>query len=138
MRTACLAAVLLAAVLLAVATACLAGGGADTPAKKNAAVSLTIDYGDGFQKRYTRLPWREKMTVLDAMLAARKHRRSLKFVYRGRGSSAFLTQIDDLKNEGRGRNWIYRVNKKLADRSMGVKALRAGDQISWKFTRYQP
>jgi len=37
-----------------------------------------------------------------------------------KGETAFLTQIDELENEGRGRNWIYRVNGELAKKSFAI------------------
>jgi hypothetical protein len=99
-------------------------------------VQLVIDYGDGVEKRFTRLPHLNDMTVLDAMQQAAKHKRGIKFEFRGRGATAFLFQIDDLKNQGRGSNWIYRVNGKLAEVGFGVRKLQAGDTVLWKFGSY--
>jgi hypothetical protein len=101
------------------------------------AVRLIVDYGDGVQKHFTQLVWSEKMTVQDAVRAAEQHPRGIKTQQRGRGSTAFLTQIDDLKNEGRGRNWVYSVNDKLADRSFAIFALQAGDTVLWRFGEYR-
>lgn len=98
-------------------------------------VKVVIDYGDGVQKHFTALPWREGMTVRDALHAAQKHPRGVKFQERGSGATAFLTQLDDLKNEGGGRNWIYRVNDQLADRSFAVFPLQVGDAVLWKFEK---
>ncbi len=98
-------------------------------------IALTIDYGDGVQKRFPRLVWKESMTVLDAMQAAQDHPRGITFRYRGRGSTAFLVQIDDLENQGRDRNWLYRINGKLADRSFAVQTLQPKDQITWQFAQ---
>ena len=114
-----------------------AGGQAEEPKPAEASVKLTIDYGDGVQTVFTALKWREGMTVLDAMNDAKKHARGIKFQYRGKGQTAFLTQIADLKNEGRGRNWIFRVNGKLGEASFGVARLKAGDAILWKFGKYR-
>lgn len=100
-------------------------------------VTLTIDYGDGVQKKFSQIPWKAEMTILDVMNRASKHRRGIRFKYRGSGSTAFLTQLDDLANQGRERNWIYRVNGKLGDRSFAVYELRAGDSVLWQFGKYQ-
>jgi hypothetical protein len=100
-----------------------------------AAVRLAIDYGDGVEKHFTSLAWREGMTVLDAMKAAQEHPRGIEFQFRGSGATAFLTQIDDVKNEGAGRNWIYRVNGDLAERGFAVQKLAAGDTVLWKFEK---
>lgn len=96
-------------------------------------IVLTIDYGDGVQKRFPRLAWKESMTVLDAMQAAQDHPRGMTFRYRGRRTTAFLVQIDDLENQGRDRNWLYRINGKLADRSFAVQTVQPKDQITWEF-----
>lgn len=100
-------------------------------------MTLTIDYGDGVQKLFNRIPWKAGMTVLDVMNLASKHRRGIRFKYRGSGSTAFLTQLDDLANQGRERNWIYRVNGKLGDRSFAIFKLQAKDSVLWRFGKYQ-
>jgi hypothetical protein len=127
---------------VALATFVLAGLSAAAAAPESPpaakAVSLAIDYGDGFQKQYASLPWKEGMTVLDALAAARAHPRGITFKHRGSGETALLLQIDDLANErAAGRNWIYRVNGKLADRSFGIYRLQAGDAVLWRFEKYE-
>lgn len=105
------------------------------PAK--ATVGLVIDYDDGVEKHFRHLAWKSGMTVLDVLQAAKQHPRGIQFVYRGQGDTAFLTQIDDLKNEGRGRNWIFSVNGQLGERSFAVTELKASDRVLWKFTQYK-
>lgn len=100
-------------------------------------VELVIDYGDGVQKRFTRIAHVPQMTVLDLLQAAAKHPRGIKFEHRGKGETGFLTRIDELTNEGRGRNWVYRVNDKLGERSFAAETLKAGDVVSWTFGTYQ-
>lgn len=101
-------------------------------------VIMTIDYGDGVEKRFTAIPWRDKMTVLDALEYAQKHRRGIKARIRGRGKTAFLTGIDDLQNQGsRGGNWIYRVNDKLATHSFAIHELNPKDEVLWRFGEYR-
>jgi hypothetical protein len=108
------------------------------PTTKLRSVELVIDYGDGVQKRFLTIPWREKMTVQQAMEYAGKHKRGIKYDVRGKGATALLWKIDDLKNEGmKGLNWIFRVNKKLGDRSFAVSSIEAGDTILWKFDKYK-
>src|SRR4051812_8983925 len=71
----------------------------------SAVVRLTIDYGDGMQKTFSAVPWKEKMTVFDALQAAEKHPRGIKLAFTGRGETIFVTAIDDAANEGAdGRN----------------------------------
>ena len=111
---------------------------ADTPPKKTRTAKLTIDYGDGVQMHFTSLDWREGMTVLDLLKAAKRHRRGITFRYRGSDSIALLTKIDDLENQGgRGDNWIYRVNGKLGKQSFAVKKLSSSDHVLWKFGKYE-
>ncbi|MEX2027669.1 MAG: DUF4430 domain-containing protein [Pirellulaceae bacterium] len=100
-------------------------------------VKLTIDYGDGVQKVFVALPWQEKMTVLAALEAAGKHPRGVKLAHQGSGERVLVTAIDELKNEGRGKNWLYEVNGKLADKSAGVYELSAGDAVLWRFKAYR-
>ena len=78
------------------------------------------------------------MTVQQALEFAAKHKRGIKFDVRGKGPTALLWRIDDLKNEGmKGLNWIFRINGKLGDRSFAVSSIRAGDTILWKFDEYK-
>jgi len=103
---------------------------------KPATVQLVVDYGDGVQVHFTALSWRTGMTVLDALTAAQKHAHGITFSYRGSGSSAMITKIGDLKNEGDGKNWLYEVNGKPAEISAGILELKAGDAVLWKFQVY--
>ena len=107
-------------------------GSAAEPADKS--IKLTIDYGDGVQKVFVALPWKEKLTVLAALEAAQKHPRGIKLAYQGSGERAFVTAIDDVKNEGRGKNWLYEVNGERAEKSAGVYELSAGDAVLWRFS----
>ena len=98
---------------------------------------LVIDYGDGSERHFTALPWKEGLTVLEATKIAEKHPRGISTKIRGSGSTAFLTQIDDVANEGNGRNWVFRVNGKLGDRSSGIYKIDDGDTILWRFQKYE-
>ena len=100
-------------------------------------VKVVIDYGDGCEKHFTAIAWKAEMTVLDATRAAQAIRGGIKFKSRGKGATAFLTSIDEVENEGRGRNWLFDVNGKQADRSIGVFKLNAGDAVLWKFAKYR-
>ena len=105
---------------------------------KSKYVRLVIDFGDGVEKHFTQLQWKDKMTVLDAMQQARQHRRGIRFEHRGKGATLLLTQVDDVKNQGSGgENWIYRVNQKVGDRSIAIYPLKSGDTILWKFETYR-
>jgi hypothetical protein len=97
-------------------------------------IRLTIDYGDGVEKSFTRLEWKDKMTVFDALQAAEKHERGIKLKHTGGGETVFIVAIDDLENEGQGgKNWRYNVNDQGARVSAGVAELKAGDAVVWRF-----
>ncbi len=101
------------------------------------AVQVVIDYNDGVEKHFKAIKWKSEMTVLDAMNAAKEHPRGISFEYKGRGATALLTKIDDRGNQGRGLNWLYKVNDKPGDRSIGIFELKAGDTVLWKFDKYK-
>lgn len=109
------------------------------PAKRTAspAVVLTIDYGDGAQKRFPAVPWQSDMTVLDALVWAKNHPHGIKFNHRGKGALAMVGQIDDVKNSGSGKNWIFYVNEKLSEKSCGASKLASADKILWRFEVYR-
>ena len=119
------------ALLLAMACGQVASG------EQAKTIRVVIDYGDGSEKHFTAIEWKPEMTVYKATLAAQAHRRGIKFVSRGEGATAFLTKIDDVENEGRGRNWLFHVNGKQADRGFGVFQLNSGDTVLWKFDKYR-
>ncbi len=101
-------------------------------------VKLIIDYGDGVEKHFPQLKWAPKMTVFGLMQQARQQPRSKQIKNQGRGSTVLLTKIEKRKNQGgTARNWIYRVNEKLGDRSIGIRELKSGDTVLWKFEPYQ-
>ncbi len=102
-------------------------------------VELTVDYGDGVQKRFTALDWQEGLTVLDAMRAAKKYKRGIDFQTEGEAEMNMLVALDGQKNEGGGgtsKNWVYRVNGKLAHKSFAIQSLSAGDVVLWRFEVY--
>lgn len=102
-------------------------------------VTLTIDLGDGYLVSYNSLAWIEGQTVLDAMQLAAKHRQPLKFSHRGAAETAFLTSLCGYDNEGAGgKNWIFKVNGKLARQSFAITHLAAGDTVSWHFLAGNP
>ncbi len=125
--------VLVVAVLLAANSWTAAAAADDSKAET---VALVVDFGDGAEVRLKSLAWREDMTVLDAVEAAGAHPHGVKFKLRGSGSTAFVTQIGDVKNEGGGaksRNWIYSVEGEQPDVGIGGFRLKPGHVILWKF-----
>jgi hypothetical protein len=104
---------------------------------QSATVRLVIDYGDGVIKTITDVAWTKGNTVFDVMTAARRHTHGIEFKNTGSGSSAFLTQIDDVPNQGGGagkKNWQFWVNTTYGDKSFGVYEVQALDVVFWRFT----
>jgi hypothetical protein len=102
-------------------------------------IQLVIDYGDGAQKRFSAIPCRDGMAVLDVLQFARQSPHGITFVVRGSGEAALLTKLDDVANEegaAGARNWLFYVNDHLADKSLGAATVKSGDTILWKFERY--
>src|SRR5262245_2014877 len=121
--------------VVALLTMLLLGACADSFAQP-ATVRLVIDYGDGVTKTITDLPWSKGQTVLDVMNAAKNHPHGITFNASGSGASAFLTQIDDVANQGGGagkKNWQFWVNAAYADRSFGAYEVQASDVVFWRF-----
>jgi hypothetical protein len=101
-------------------------------------VRLVVDYGDGVAKIFDPLPWSKGNTVLDVLNAAKASPHGISFNYTGQGTSAFLTDIDGVTNQGGGasaKNWQYWVNTTYADRSFAVFEVQATDTIFWRFTK---
>ena len=102
-------------------------------------VRLTIDFGQR-QRQFAEIPWREGMTVMDAMQAAASRPNGLAYKSRGTGPSAFVSSIEGVKNQGTGRNsksWIYNVNDQQGKKSAGLRRLGPYDRILWKFQGWE-
>lgn len=100
-------------------------------------VRLTVDYGDGVQKVFYALPWKEKTTAFAVLQAAEKHARGIKVEHQGSGSTTLVTAIDGAENQGRGSNWIFEVNGKLGEKSCALVELKPGDAVLWRFGDYR-
>jgi hypothetical protein len=127
-----------AAALLAILV--LMVGATQQARAQGATVCLVVDYGDGVIKSIRDLPWSKGQTVLDLMNAAKTHAHGITFRSTGSGTSAFLTQIDDVANEGGGsgkKNWQLWVNTTYAERGFGAYELHASDMVFWRFTTQQ-
>ena len=119
-----------------VLTFCLQPYGQARAQSASQSVRLVIDYGDGVVKIFDHLPWSRGEMVIDALNAAHSSPHGISFTYTGTGPNAFLTKIDDLRNEGAGsasKNWQYWVNTTYADRSFAVYPIDAVDTVFWRF-----
>lgn len=98
-------------------------------------VALEIDFADGRRSEFDAIPWHRGMTVDDLMTAASRLPNGIRYTVGGDGQMTMLASIDGVENQwGGGRNWIYRVNGKLADRSLAVYELEPGDRVLWTFS----
>jgi hypothetical protein len=114
------------------------GAVADEKAAATKTVRLVVDYGDGVEKHFTALAWKEGLSVLEALGLAKGHSRGITFEYKDFGGDLgyLITKIDDLENEGGGsgaRNWVYRVNDKLGTEACNRRELQADDVVRWTF-----
>jgi len=103
-------------------------------------VRLVIDYGDGVEKHFTTITHTAGMTALDALLAAKAHVRGIKLAFTGKGETAFITEIEELKNQGTGKdkkNWQFFINDAFAAAGAGAAPLKPGDTIRWVYTTWQ-
>ncbi len=131
----------IAITLLVVATGCRERASekptADTAnAAAAQVVRLTIDFGDGAEKRFTAIAIREGMSVLDVLEAAKAHPHGITFAWRGSGAMTLITKIDDVANQesaAGAKNWLFFVNQKLANRGCGAASVKAGDSILWRY-----
>ncbi|MCC6492025.1 MAG: DUF4430 domain-containing protein [Pirellulales bacterium] len=99
------------------------------------AVSLSIDFGNGARRDFSRLPWNEGMTVGSLMEAAAQFRPGIRLERRGEGAMTLLTSIDGVANQGPGgRSWIYSVNGQAGEVSCAVQPLATGDRVLWVFS----
>jgi|GEM_PF-6329916 hypothetical protein len=137
------------AVLLAVAGTAVAigqdrgpGNGQSQPARAigtlwpvEQGVILEIDFRDGsaLSFKFDALP--EQPTVMELMKLAQRHPRCPALKMRGEGESAFLESIDDL-GTARGKGWLYKVDGRPADRSMGVYDLKPGQVVRWSYGNF--
>jgi hypothetical protein len=111
---------------------------ATPPAKAH--IRLIISYGDGVEKHFTSVAHTPGMTAADALLAAKAHPRGIKLELSGKGATAFVIAIDELKNEGMGgakKNWQFFINDRFGDRGAGAVELKPDDVVKWVFDIYK-
>jgi hypothetical protein len=107
----------------------------ETPPIASGTVDLMIDFRDR-DDIMVAIPCSADSTVLSIMQRA-QNIGDLKFTSRGSADTAFLTAINGIKNEGGGGdNWVFRVNGKLGDRSIGTFPVNPQDEILWRFGVY--
>jgi hypothetical protein len=124
-------------------TLALAAQATDAPARAAAGadktIHLVIDYNDGVEKHFTRVPWKAGMTVLDTLQHAKSVPHGVDFEFGGSGATALVTRIDDLTNQrgAQGRNWLFWVNGEFAKKGCGVYELQPSDRVTWRFDEWK-
>jgi len=104
------------------------------PAETGETVAIEIDFGNGARREYAALPYRDGMTVGDAMRLASDFGPGLPFTHQGEGELSFLTSLDGVTNQGPGgRFWLYQVDGERADVSYEVQPLTVGQRVLWQF-----
>ncbi len=74
---------------------------------------------------------------MEAMQAMQKHPHKISYKTRGTGALTFIYEIDNVENQGSGKNWMYYVNGKRANVGVGAYQLKASDKIVWKYETFQ-
>jgi hypothetical protein len=96
-------------------------------------VTLEVDFGADKRSKSIDVVCSPESTVLLSLERA-QNMKKLKVDFRGTGETAFVTSIGGVENMGsEGKNWIFRVNDKLGDKSAGVYPVKPGDKISWSY-----
>ncbi|MDA7950973.1 MAG: DUF4430 domain-containing protein [Pirellulaceae bacterium] len=97
-------------------------------------IELTLDFGNGFQKRYQFIKWEPEITVFRALEVASSHKNGFTLKYSGEKERLFVSKIDRMTNGDRNKNWTYLVNDVYAHKSCGVYLLKKGDSVLWRFS----
>jgi hypothetical protein len=101
-------------------------------------VQVEVDFAGRLPNKSARIELPPGATVLDCLLELRRQQR-LTFHHVGSQGSAFVQSIDGLENGGAaGDNWVFRVNGQLGQTSCGLAVLKSGDQLNWRYGKYDP
>lgn len=100
-------------------------------------IVLEFEYGNGFSKQFKSIGISQGDTVLDAMNTMQKHPQKIPFKSRGNGKLVFIYEIDLMKNQGNGKNWMFYINGRRAKIGVGAYNLKANDHVVWKYEVFQ-
>jgi hypothetical protein len=115
---------------------CMSINSGNVLAEETAIVTMKIDFGNGFEKRYTAIPWKKEMTIADALEFAAQHSQPLSYKKRGVSASTLLLEIDSVTNGTGDKYWIYEHNGREGEMSYALVKLADGDSILWRFGKY--
>lgn len=88
---------------------------------------LIIDKGEGEEKVFEE-EIEEGMTVFDFLKET-----GLDIKYEEYDFGVFIKSIDGLKNEKKGKSWLYYVNNEQPQKGSDQKPVFQGDEIKWKY-----
>ncbi|MEM7456441.1 MAG: DUF4430 domain-containing protein [Planctomycetota bacterium] len=115
-----------------------ASGGGRSTSTSGGTVDLTIQFNGRAGDKTVAIPCSADSTVFQILTRAR-NTGDIEFESTGEGETAFVVSIDEVANEGAsGDNWVYLVNDALGDRSCGAYRVEVGDEITWRFGKYEP
>lgn len=86
-------------------------------------VALTIDYSNGAQKHFTRIPWKKGMTILEAIEASERIAPKSSVTFGSDRSGHVLgLVIDDVPSkDGPASEWVVWVNAKNLGARIGTE-----------------
>jgi hypothetical protein len=92
-------------------------------------VQLTIDYGNGAQKKFAAIDWTEGMGILDVLKAAGSINPGVKFIFqvtlasdRGGRQRGFIASIDGVEGNQANAEWQIWINDNLATAEVATKS----------------
>jgi hypothetical protein len=94
------------------------------------ATIVEIDFRDGSAVVFRLEALPQPPTIMEVMKLLRQHPRSPELKIRGEADLAFLESIDGLGTEG-GKGWLYKVDGRPGDRSIGIYELKPGQVVRW-------
>ena len=115
-------------------------------------VALTIDYSNGSQKHFSNIPWKEGMTILDVIEAAKGIPPGATVKYGSSRSGQVIGLVIDGLPQGDAPavEWVTRVNAKRFDGRLGTPTsfelvrdreanlVKAGDQVLVTLSDVEP
>ncbi|TLD42111.1 MAG: hypothetical protein JETT_1591 [Candidatus Jettenia ecosi] len=92
-------------------------------------VMIEIDYGGLHQNLEVEIPWKQGITVLEALQSVAKVETQQK------GEYFLVTSIDKVKGQAGNKVWYYHINGKHATSFANTCVLNEGDRMRWEYTK---
>lgn len=74
---------------------------------------------------------------LFAFMQSLQDKQKLQFTSSGSGELVFIDSLQGIKNQGAdGKNWMYAVDGRLANRGVATMQLTGGQRVQWCFVTY--